>query len=67
MHRLQLYPLKFAWTHENSNLTRKTGTFGRKLVEKEFIANKIISKTLKLYELLLYGKRYSYKTNITYP
>lgn len=38
--------------YENPNLARKMGTSGRKLVEKEFTLDKMISKTIKVYESL---------------
>jgi len=39
--------------YENPNLRRKMGMFGRKLVEKEFTVDKMVDKTLKVYESLL--------------
>lgn len=41
---------------EDPNLRKKMGMFGRKLVEKEFTADKMVDKTLKVYKLLLYGR-----------
>jgi glycosyltransferase involved in cell wall biosynthesis len=39
---------------EDASLRRKMGMNGRKLVEKEFTADKMVSETLKVYESLLY-------------
>jgi len=38
---------------EDANLREKMGSFGRKLVEKEFTVDKMVIKTLKVYESLL--------------
>ena len=37
---------------EDANLRKKMGSFGRKLVEKEFTLDKMVGKTLKVYESL---------------
>ena len=39
--------------YEDPNLGRKMGMFGRELLEKEFTVDKMIDKTLKVYESLL--------------
>lgn len=38
---------------EDAKLRKNMGSFGRKLVEEEFTIDKMVSKTLKVYELLL--------------
>lgn len=37
---------------EDANLRKSMGSFGRKLVEKEFTVDKMVDKTLKVYESL---------------
>jgi len=39
--------------HENRNLREEMGSFGRKLVEEEYSIDRMVDKTLKVYELLL--------------
>jgi glycosyltransferase involved in cell wall biosynthesis len=39
--------------YENPDLGRKMGTLGRKLVEKEFTIDKMVDRTLKVYDSLL--------------
>lgn len=38
--------------YQNPDLRRKMGKIGRKLVEKEFTVNRMVSETLKVYKLL---------------
>lgn len=38
---------------EDANLRKNMGSFGRKLVEKEFTVDKMVDETLKVYESLL--------------
>ena len=38
---------------EDANLRKKMGSFGRRLVEKEFTVDRMVGKTLKVYESLL--------------
>jgi len=39
--------------YENPDLRKRMGSFGRKLVEKEFTIDKMISNTIRVYESLL--------------